>query len=300
MKTRVAAIVDRYPWLEWPLAVSKRAGAIGAGPASAAIALVGFLSLFPLLVVAVAVLGFFSASDADFAQRTVENLGLTGDTADMVVDAIDSAERNRKATSVVGLAGLAWSGLAVTGALESAINAAWQAKGRGLKGRPLAVLWLVGIGLLLASATALTGLLSSLPGPAVVPSFLVSLGVDIAVFLTLFMSLTNVAVGWRDHLPGGVTAGAGFMVLKLISSFYVPRLMESSSLYGSIGAVLALLAWLVLVSKLVVYSAVVNVVTYERQHGTVTAEIQVPRVAGQVPLMTNRHGAVDEVERSTR
>lgn len=300
LETRLAAIVDRYPWLEWPLAVTKRASAVGAGPASASIALVGFLSLFPLLVVAVAILGFFSANDADFAQRTVENLGLTGDTADTVVDAIDSAERNRKATSILGLAGLAWSGLAVTSALESAINSAWQAKGRGLKSRPLAVLWLAGIGALLASATALTHLLSSLPGPVAFPSLVVSLAVDIAVFLTMFVGFTNLAVGWRAHLPGAVMAATGFMVLKLVSSVYVPRLVESSSLYGSIGAVLALLAWLVLVSKLVVYSAVVNVVAYERQHGTVTAEIQVPRVAGQVPLATTRNGAVDQiVERAT-
>jgi len=74
---------------------------------------------------------------------------------------------------------------------------------------------------------------------------------------------------------------------------YVPRLVASSSaLYGSIGVVFAILAWLALASRLVVYASALNVVRHEQRHGTVTVEIRVPRLAGEVPLRATRGGAV--------
>jgi uncharacterized BrkB/YihY/UPF0761 family membrane protein len=87
----------------------------------------------------------------------------------------------------------------------------------------------------------------------------------------------------------------GFELLKLIGTVYVPRLIAgSSALYGSIGVVFALLAWLALYARLVVYGAAFNVVRYERAAGTVTVELEVPRVDGEVPLTATRGGAVDE------
>lgn len=284
----------RYRWLDRALTINERVGAVGGGYLASAIALAAFLSLFPLLVVGIAIVGFFSADDADFAARTVDELGLEGDTADPVLDAIHAAERNRRATTVVGLAGLAWSGLAVMGAVEAAANAAWQVKGRGWRGKPLAAIWLLGVGVLLVGSTTLAHFLAALPGPVAAASVPVTLAVDILLVLALFRILTNVRVGWRSHLPGAVAGGVGLAVLKLISGIYLPRLVESSSLYGSIGVVFALLAWFLLVARLIVYAAAINVVTYERSHGTTTAEIQVPRVDGQVALETTRGGAVTD------
>ena len=39
-----------------------------------------------------------------------------------------------------------------------------------------------------------------------------------------------------------------------------------------------------------VYSAVVNVIRWEEDHGTVTAEIEIPRVPGSVPVTATRSG----------
>ena len=46
----------------------------------------------------------------------------------------------------------------------------------------------------------------------------------------------------------------------------------------------AVLAWLLFFGRLVVYASVVNVVRWEEDHGTVTVEIELPRVPGEVPL----------------
>jgi uncharacterized BrkB/YihY/UPF0761 family membrane protein len=59
--------------------------------------------------------------------------------------------------------------------------------------------------------------------------------------------------------------------------------------------IFALLAWLFLLGRLFVYSCALNVVLYERSAGTVTVEVDAPRVAGQVPTHANRSGVVDVV-----
>jgi membrane protein len=277
------------------LPVHERVSAVGGGPLASSIALGGFLSLFPLLLVGVAVLGFVSAGETDFPSRVVDQLGLEGEAADQVVEIIDTAEQSRRAASVVGLVGLVWAGLGVAGALEHALNATWQVKGRGITSRLAAVAWLVGAGLLFLGSMALGPPLNELPGPVTVPAIVAGFVLDVLLFVWMFVVLTNVDLPWRVHLPGAVVGGVGLAVLKIIGSVYVPRLVASSSaLYGSLGVVFAILAWLALTARLVVYAAAFNVVRYEKEHGTVTVDIQVPHISGQVPLEATRGGAVSE------
>jgi hypothetical protein len=58
--------------------------------------------------------------------------------------------------------------------------------------------------------------------------------------------------------------------------------------------VFAVLAWLLLYGRLIVYGAVVNVLRHEAEAGTVTVQIEVPRIDGEVPLTATRGGAVEE------
>jgi membrane protein len=291
-------ICRRFPWLRPALDVHRRVGVVGGGPLSSSVALAGFLSLFPLLLVGVAVLGFISAGDVDFPAEVVDQLGLEGQAAEEVLDVLDAAENSRQAASLVGLIGLAWAGLGVAGALEKAVNATWQATARGMASRLVGAMWLAGAGLLFLGSMALGPLLNELPGPAIIPTLIAGLALDVALFLWMFATLTNVHVPWRAHVPGALVGGVGLELLKVVGSVYVPRLVASSSaLYGSLGVVFAILAWLVLSSRLVVYAAAFNVLRYEAAHGTVTVEIEVPHISGEVPLEANRGGAVSESER---
>jgi uncharacterized BrkB/YihY/UPF0761 family membrane protein len=69
---------------------------------------------------------------------------------------------------------------------------------------------------------------------------------------------------------------------------------SASALYGSLGTVFAILAWLALAARLVLYAAAYNVIRWEAEHGTVTVGIEVPRIGGEVPLEATRGGAVSE------
>jgi membrane protein len=285
----------RWPWLDAVLRVTERFGAVGGGPLSSSIALATFVSLFPLLLVIIAVVGFVSSTDSSFASSLIGDLGLRGRAADFLRDALDTAEGSRKAATAIGLVGLLWSGLGVVGSLQTALNAVWQVKGRGLIDRLFALRWLLGAGALFLLTGALGAVLRMVPGPAKPVTVLLGLALTTVLFLWTYTSLGNTNLGWRVHLPGAVFVAVGFEILKAVGAIYVPRAVASSSaLYGSLGVVFAVLAWLLIYGRLIVYGAVINVVRYETGAGTVTAQIEVPRVEGEVPLSTNRGGAVEE------
>lgn len=288
----------RFGWLDAFLRVNERFGAVGGGPLSASIALAGFLSLFPLLLVAIAVFGFLSSGRADFSDDLVGWLDLQGRPAEMVHEALAAAEGSRRAASIVGVLGLLWSGLGVVGSLQHACNAVWQTVGRGILDKAVSLLWVAGAGALFLVTAALGPLAGVVPGPAVVPVVAGGLVVSTALFTWTYTFLGNQPVPARAHVPGAVLVAVGLEILKVIGGVYVPRAVASSSaLYGSLGVVFAVLAWLLLYARLIVYGAVVNVLRWEAEEGTVTVDVQVPRIAGEVPLEANRGGAV--VERAT-
>jgi membrane protein len=295
LKQRLARVRARFRFVDTAMTVNERVGIVGGGPLSAALALAAFVSLFPLVLVGIAVVGFVASNDVDLAAETVDRLGLTGQAAETLSDAFATAERTRRAATIIGFVTLLWSGLGVVATAETVINAAWQAKGRGLVGKVRALAWVAGAGCLLLLSIGLTSLASVLPGPAMIPTVAIGLVLDTVLFLWTFLWLANIKVGWRDHLPGAVVGAVGLGVLKLVGAVYVPRLVASSSaLYGSIGVVFAVLAWFVLGARLLMYATAYNVVRFERSHGTVTVEIEVPRIEGDVPLEATRGGAVAE------
>ena len=68
----------------------------------------------------------------------------------------------------------------------------------------------------------------------------------------------------------------------------------SSALYGSLGVVFGLLAAMALFARLIVYASVLNVVKWEADKGTVSVEVEAPRMPGQAPLEADRAGAVED------
>lgn len=289
MKERLASV----PVLGWLLRVQERFGEIKGTALANGIALQTFISLFPLVIVAIAVVGFVSADDPMFGRDVVNELGLTGDEAESMIEAIDNAKDSRQAASVIGLAGLLYSGLNLIAAVQRSIDSAWQTVGKGLKDKLRALLWLVGAAVIFSSSFALSAALNVLPGFLAPVSILVGLGVNVALFTWTFTELGRLPIGWRAFLPGAVLCAVGFEILKVLGSVYVPKLVaDSSALYGSLGIVFALLAWLAFFGRLIVYGSVVNVMRWEDRHGTIDVTLAAPRVDDAIALEANRNGAV--------
>lgn len=291
MKERLAQI----PVLGWLLRVQERFGEVKGTALANGIALQAFLSLFPLLILAVSVVGFVAEGDVTFADDVIDSLGIDGDDqlAEDLRGAIDTARENRGTTGAIGLATLLWSGLNVVIALQRAIDSTWQTLGTGLKDKARAVLVVLGAGVVFLGSLALSALINVLPAFFAPLSILAGLLVNLALFLWLFFALGRVHVGWRALLPGAALCAVGLEILKLIGTVYVPRLVaNSSALYGSLGIVVAILLWLAFFGRLVVYGSTVNVVQWETHHGTLRVPVEVPRVETEVAVAANRAGAV--------
>ena len=285
-------LTSRFRWADQGLSVHKRFGQVQGGPLASYITLAAFLSLFPLLLIAVAVLGVV-ARKQDVATTVIEQLSLKDDAAELVRSTLQTASSSRRSASIIGLAGLLWSGLGLVNTLETAFGAVWQSEGRGLKDKAFALLWLVGAGLLLVASLAATAAAGFLPGPLTWLSLGPTLLVDTALWLWTFQALTGrKGLPWRAHLPGAVLGAVGFEILKVVGGVYVPRLVGSSSaLYGTLGVVFALIAWLALFGRLCVYAACLNVVRWEERHGTVHVDLEVPSVpAAEDPVAATRAG----------
>ena len=289
----LSPLTSRFGWARTALAVQQRFGAVQGGPLASYITLAAFLSLFPLLLVGIAVLGLFAAR-TDVAGSVIDQLSLTGETADLVRETLDTASSSKRTASIIGTAGLLWSGLGLVNTLETAFGAVWQAEGRGLKDRGFAMLWLGGAGVLLGASVAATAAAGRfLPDVLTLLSLVPTLLVSVALWLWTFMALTTrTGLPWKAHLPGAILGAIGFELLKLVGGVYVPRIVGSSSaLYGSLGVVFALLAWLALFGRLCVYAACLNVVRWEKRHGTVHVDLEVPNVPQEAdPVAATRAG----------
>ena len=275
------------------LATHQRVGEIGGSQIASAVTLTLFLSLFPLLLVAIAVMGFLASGDDELGPRLIGDLGLRGQAAEYLLEGLDSAKDNKASSSIVGFLGFVWTAIGVVGAIQHVCDRAWQVTGRGIKDKLVAVAWLFGSFIVLGLAIAAGGLVPTLPGWAWPLASLAGIAFGTGFFLWTFRVLTAKRLPLSDHLPGAILGGVGLHLLSQLGSFFIGRQVESSSaLYGSIGVVFAVLAYLLLFGRLLVYSVSLNVVLHERHHGVVHVEVAVPRFEGEVPVEADRSAVV--------
>ena len=293
IKEKVDEYGERWKWFGTALAVQKRYTELNGNYLASSVTLSSFLSLFPLLLFAIAIVGFVAAGNTDFADSVINRLGITGEAADNINLALRQAQNSRRAVSVIGIIGLLWSGLGLVAAVQYAINATWQVAGRGWRDKVSGLLWLAGAALLFLTSFATTTAINFLPTFFLPLTTLASLSVSLGLWLWTFKILSTRDIGWKALLPGAVVGAIGLEILKIVGGVYVPRAVGSAeALWGALGVVFAILAWLLFFGRLVVYSAVVNVIRWEEDHGTVTLEMEVPRVKGDTtePVDVTRAG----------
>ena len=275
------------------LATHQRVGEIGGSQLASAVTLTLFVSLFPVLLVAIAVMGFIAANDDELGARLIDDLGLRGQAAEYLLEGLDSAKSNKTSSSIIGLLGFLWTAIGVVGAIQHVCDRAWQVTGRGIKDKLIAAGWLLGSFVVLGVAIAAAGLMPALPGWAWPLASIVGIAFGTGFFLWTFRVLTAKTLPLSDHLPGAVLGGVGLHLLSRLGGFFIGRQVESSSaLYGSIGVVFAVLAYLLLFGRLLVYAVALNVVLHERHHGVVHVEVAVPRFEGEVPVEADRSAVV--------
>jgi membrane protein len=256
---------QRHSWISFSVAVQRRFGAERGANLAAAISMRAFVSLFPVLVLAIAFVGFLGGNPRHVADDIVRELGLSGRAANTITDAVKTAQDTKVAGSVIGVIGLLWAGTGLAASLTATWNQVWRIPGGGVRGRTLGFAWLLGGLVLFALAIFL---LSLVGGNGALPEIGVFAGVVVNTlgFLWTAWVLPTRRLTFREMLPAAIVGGVCLEVLKIVGTFAIPRIVSrSSELYGTIGAVFALLVWFLVIGRVVVYVALIEHVGWLRR-----------------------------------
>ncbi|HEY1689034.1 MAG TPA: YihY/virulence factor BrkB family protein [Solirubrobacteraceae bacterium] len=249
-------------------AVIKKFGDDRAGNLAALIAYYAFVSLFPLLLVFVTILGYTLDGDPRLKQEILEGtLGKFPLLSDQLK--LHSLSGNGLALAF-GIVLTLLAGLGVTGASQTAFNRIWAVpfskQPNFLTSRLRGIALLLTLGALTIVSTLAGGFVGasesgSAGAWALIAGVIVALIANFVLFASAFKLLTAIALSWRDVLPGAVLASALWTLLQYFGGLYVSHeLKNNGPLYGSFAFVLGLLAWLYLGAQLTMLSAEVNAV----------------------------------------
>jgi membrane protein len=269
---RIIAWADRvqrrHGWLGFPYAVIKKYGDDDGGREAALIAYYGFLSIFPLLLLGVAVLSRVLADDPELRQRLV--------TATVPPALRSTVENSLTAlpTSTVpfiaGLIGLLFSGTGVVFSAYQTLNHVAAVPRRlraGFVSRYVRVFVMLATLLLGALAVgALTVVVTALPSVPGAERALAVLGSAVVIFAVLLFGarlLLARSAPIRALWPAAVLGAAAVsLVLNLGPPLLARLVSKAGPVYGSFATVAGMFALLYLVSQALVYSAEVAAVRY--------------------------------------
>ena len=180
-----------------------------------------------------------------------------------------------------------WAGSWVFSVIERALNRIWGSTSRTFwHGRAITIGMIGIVGLLLSSSVLVTSILVALReiaarlSPRQLQRFpiLISVGsvfwqgvfatlsflVTVALFVLVYRFMPRAEVTLRDTLPGAVLAGLLWEIAKYLFALTLSYL-HYDEIYGSVGAVVAVLTWSYVSSLILLFGAQLTAV-FHREH----------------------------------
>ena len=241
---------------------------------AAGVAYYALFSLFPLLLGLIAILSFFLESDEIQSRLTTLTAGYLPGSEQLVSDNIDAVVRLRGALGLVSVVGLLWSGSAIFGAINRAVNRAWDIHtDRPMyKGKPRQMFMAAGVGVLFAisvsSATVVRTASDLAQYNVPVLTFLVqtvgqvllqglSFVLVFAIFLIIYKFMPNTRTYWRYIWPGALLGAVLFELAKNMFILYLER-SSFQNVYGTVTPVIILLLWTYVSSLILLIGAEIS------------------------------------------
>jgi membrane protein len=244
---------------------------------AAALTYYGILSIFPALLVLVAILGLIGESAT---QPLIDNLATVapGPAQEIFTNAIENLNQNQGAAGILFVVGLAlalWSASSYVGAFMRASNAIYEVEeGRPFwKLRPVQIAVTLVMMLMLtvgAVAVVVTGPLAEEVGNVIGLGSTAVTAWDIAkwpvlivlvavMFSVLYWAAPNVKQpGFRWLTPGGILAVLVWVAASAGFAFYVASFASYNKTYGSLGGAIVFLIWLWISNIAVLLGAELN------------------------------------------
>ncbi|MDQ3991329.1 MAG: YihY/virulence factor BrkB family protein [Actinomycetota bacterium] len=266
------------PVVATAVAVHKRYGEDAAGYLAATVTYYGFLSLFPLLLLALSVVGFVLAGNPEAQQEWAVRLsaavpGLEG----LIGENVQAVVGTRAGAGIIGLLGLLWTGTAATEAAGFALGNVFRVPRYEsfLHKKRWSIAATAALGVLALTGIALVGLARGIDPPgilgpiATVAVTVVAVGIDFALFLVAYRILVQRRGPPFGRLwPGALVAAVLWTALKHLGAWYAANLVEGrTAVYGTFATAVGALLLLYLSARIFMYGAVLNAVLIDRDGG---------------------------------
>ncbi len=241
-----------------------------------AVAFYTLFSLFPLFLAMISILGFVLGPEAeqeDIVRRLAEVLPVSSDYIGQTLSGVVSA---RTITGIASVLGLFAAATAAFGAIRKGINAAWGIR----RTRPFIKERLIDFVLVLGAGVLMIAMLFSAPALGILRQVIFQIAPEteyltqfvwnmipnlffptlaFVTFLALYRYLPNTDVNLRDVWPGALMASVAFTAANLALVWYVSTFpLAYNVVYGSVGAIMALLTWAYLSAIILLFGALIT------------------------------------------
>ncbi len=277
-KLRLERARSRYGLVDIVVRVFKRFSETDGGSYSAALTYYTFLSLFPLLAVGAAVLGFITQSyDADRQREIFQDAILA---FPMLEDALrpegfQAIEQARQELALTGGLAALYAGSGAIVALEHALNKVHRIdrEPNFVEKRLRSLRWLAVLGVAFLLAVGLSAVGTALGGGSDIAGDVLSWvlrflsgAISVGVFATAFKFLPAKEQSWKDVMPGALAGAVALMILFYLGGLFVAAGSGSrNATFGAFAAAATLLIVSFLAARVTLLAAEVNAVLAERR-----------------------------------
>jgi membrane protein len=242
----------------------------------AALAYYSVFSLGPIIVIAIAVAGFFFGREAVTGQVAASIKDALGDTGAKAVQAmLVDAGRPRQGliATVLGLGALLFAAIGVVVQLKDALNTVWEVgetPGQGvwlfLRSYVASLAAVLALGFLLMVSLIVTAGLAAF-GKYAAPhlqewlfhfvTILVSVSVISLLFAMMFKWLPDTTIDWYDVWLGSILTAVLFEIGKSAIGFYIGK-QGLETTYGAAASIIVVLIWVYYSSQIILMGAEVT------------------------------------------
>ena len=239
---------------------------------AAAISFYTLFSMFPLGLAVISILGFLIGPGAEREELAKQIAGVLPVSNELVGTTMEGIVSARAITGIASFFGLVWASSAAFSAVRKGINTAWGVT----RPRPFIRERLIDIGLVFGAGLLVLIILftapiigvvreiveifvpdEELPGDLIwdIVTRLVSPMLAFASILTLYKWMPNTNVKVAYVIPGALISSICFISAQLGFIWYVSSFSFYNVIYGSIGALMALLAWVYISALILLFGA---------------------------------------------
>jgi membrane protein len=276
-KQRLALVRERRPFVDHLVRMVQHYGTVKGNALAGAVTFFGFLSFFPILALAFAVVGWVTGVYGDATSQMVKAIQ---SVLPMVVEgdakpgqiSIDAFQEGAGAAAGIGLLGVLYSGLGWVSGLRDALQVVFETPPREQpnfvigKLKDLVSLVLVGVVLLLS--VAVSGVVTAISGDILgwlgldvalqplltVLAIAVGLAANSLLFFAIFKILADHDTPNRSLWSGALLGAIGFEVLKQAATYLIGA-TKGQPAFAVFGIALVLLIWINYFSRVVIYAA---------------------------------------------